>query len=76
MCRALEFCKALNGAQYKIRFEDTIRLRTAGFMTEFGANTNDKYGWECVCLSFDSLSILRVCGRLGVRVPCFIVFVS
>eukprot|EP01084_Bolivina_argentea_P124406 220455_1 len=49
----IEECYLLNDLQWKYRLEDTKRLNTAGFLTEFGAIPYDELGFELIDYMMD-----------------------
>jgi len=49
----IEECYLLNDLQWKYRLEDTVRLNTAGFLTEFGAIPFDSLGFELIDYMMD-----------------------
>ena len=49
----IEACYKLNGLQWKYRLEDTKRLNTAGFLTEFGAIPQREVGYELIDFMMD-----------------------
>ena len=49
----IEECYLLNDLQWKYRLEDTARLNTAGFLTEFGAIPYDALGYELIDYMMD-----------------------
>jgi len=49
----IELCYKLNGLQWRYRLEDTVKLHTAGFLTEFGAIPQDEAGYELIDFMMD-----------------------